>query len=257
VRKIVGGVGSDLTFELNENLEATAGRAFRPSRRSAQQRLVTPPANPQADERLFSMFRLRQLQCRNRHGFELGDFKAFRTAAPRVQIVASSRRSSVALNPANDVRGCHRARLPRDFAAALEQRQCRYAANVELGREVLLGLGVHFGETHPRSEQFRSLYKIGCHHFAGATPWRPEVDDYRNIATADVSLKVGAREIGRMSREQCFMALAAFGLFRQTYGRNAVNRVAVRADKMQCLIHTSIDASERANTPIRNTPVRA
>src|SRR5690606_29586975 len=85
----------------------------------------------------------------------------------------------VMAGPANDVAGTHGAGLARQFAATMEQRQRRNAADVELRAQRWLGFGIDLGQADLGFQLRRSLLEGWRHHAAGSTPRCPEIHQDR------------------------------------------------------------------------------
>jgi len=148
-------------------------------------------------------------------------------------------RCSPALHPANDVGRPHCSELAVDFLTTFEEHQRRDAADTELSREVLLGLGVHFGQAHSGLKLLRGRSEVWRHGLARTTPGSPEIHDDRNVAAANVPLESGTRELDRMTGKQNLVALATLGLLIEACTGNAVNRLAMRADDVHYFAHVN------------------
>ena len=125
------------------------------------------------------------------------------------------------------------ARLAGNFSAAAKQRQGRYAADAEARGQCLLRLGVDLGQAYLGLEHPGGLYKGGRHLPARAAPWRPEVDQHRDVAAADVTVEARGVEVDRVGREQRLRALAAAWGIDKTGSGYAVDRIAMGADQVQ------------------------
>ena len=146
-------------------------------------------------------------------------------------------RCSPALHPANDVGRPHCSELAVDFLTTFEEHQRRDAADTELSREVLLGLGVHFGQAHSGLKLLRGRSEVWRHGLARTTPGSPEIHDDWNVAAANVSLESSTRKVDRMTSKQNLVALATLGLVIEACTGNAVNRLTMRADDMNYFTH--------------------
>ena len=74
----------------------------------------------------------------------------------------------------------------------------------------LLLVGVDLGEADPGLELARRLLELRRHGLAGPAPWRPEVDQQRDVALGSVGLEALGVQRHGMTLEQRRAALAAF-----------------------------------------------
>lgn len=88
--------------------------------------------------------------------------------------------------PVNQVVQLHGTRLARNFLAVLVHDQGWNTADLELASQLLLGLGIHFGQAKLRLQLRSGLLKNRCHHFARSAPGRPKIHQHRNIRMANM-----------------------------------------------------------------------
>ncbi len=141
--------------------------------------------------------------------------------------------------PAHDVLRAHRAGLTGDLPPTLEQGERRDAAETELRGQVGLSLGIHLRQPDPRFELVRRLLELWRHHLARPAPWRPEIDQQRQIAALHVARERRRGQLDGLAREQGLLAAATVGMFRQLRSRYAVDGLAMRADEVKIILHGS------------------
>jgi len=90
-----------------------------------------------------------------------------------------------------------------------ERDHRRDAADAEAAGDVRLLLGVQLGDPDFRGEPLRCLFVRRRHHPARPAPWRPEIDDNRQIVRRDVAVEVLRAELDRVPRKQQLLACAA------------------------------------------------
>lgn len=117
-------------------------------------------------------------------------------------------------HPAHNVLRAHGARLTCNLMSPSEQNQGWNAANTELGGQVRLGLGIYLGQPHLGFELVRRLLELRGHHLARPAPWRPEIDQQRQIAALHVARERRRGQLDGLAREQGLLAAAAVGMFR-------------------------------------------
>jgi hypothetical protein len=81
------------------------------------------------------------------------------------------------------------------------------------------------------------LFKGRCHHFAGAAPGRPEIDQYRDIAAFDVFLEAAGSQFQRVAAEQAVVAFAATGIVLQPITRHAIHGETMGANDVLLICH--------------------
>jgi hypothetical protein len=133
-------------------------------------------------------------------------------------------------HPLEELRQAQSAGLPRYLATISEGDQRRDAADSVALRNLGLGLGIELGESHLWSELSGCLLERRRHRPAGAAPRRPEVDDERQFARADVPVEIRAGEPEGMPFDKGPLAVAAGRGVVQPLAWHAVGRVAVAAD---------------------------
>src|ERR1700736_1321218 len=90
------------------------------------------------------------------------------------------------------------ARHSSDLIAQLpvfEKEQRRNGANVVLKGKTLVLVHVHFRDLDRAGLLLRDLVQQWRDHFAGAAPFRPEIDDYGLVAVGDFTVKIGFIEL--------------------------------------------------------------
>ena len=95
---------------------------------------------------------------------------------------AGAARSAVSARPAR--RPAERRHSP------LEQHQGRNAPDVVAGRQPRLAFGVHLEKSDVRLELGANPLVDWRHCFAWPAPWRPEVDQHRDVVAPDVGLEL-------------------------------------------------------------------
>jgi hypothetical protein len=80
-----------------------------------------------------------------------------------------------------------------------EQQHRRDTADAKPPGNCLLDVGVEFDKTGARLDRRRGLLELGRHRSARSTPWRPDVDNYRNGALGHLSFEDIADHVGRLS----------------------------------------------------------
>src|SRR5580692_7883761 len=113
------------------------------------------------------------------------------------------------LEPARNRRGIHRACVARGLLAATEHDHRRDAAYVETrcGRGLILGIQLR--KTKLGFQCRRARLVIRRHGDARPAPRRPEIDDQRQIAAADVLVEIGGGQLDGLAREQGMVAFRA------------------------------------------------
>ena len=142
--------------------------------------------------------------------------------------------------PAHDVLRAHHAGLTGDLPPTLEQGERRDAADTELRGQVGLSLGIHLRQPDPRFELVRRLLELWRHHLARPAPWRPEIDQQRQIAALHVARERRRRQLDGLAGEQGLLAAAAVGTIRELGGRHAVDGLAMWADDVEFIFHGSL-----------------
>ncbi len=104
--------------------------------------------------------------------------------------------------------------LTGDLPPTLEQGERRDAADTELRGQVGLSLGIHLRQPDPRFELVRRLLELWRHHLARPAPWRPEIDQQRQIAALHVARERRRGQLDGLAREQGLLAAATVGMFR-------------------------------------------
>ena len=137
------------------------------------------------------------------------------------------------LHPAQDICCTHRAWLARDFAAVLEQRQRRNAADRVARAQVGHGLGINLRQPHLGFQLSAGLLVGGCHLPAGAAPRRPKIDQHRDLAAANVLVKRSFVECRRVPSKKRLLATAASRVAGKLVDLHAVGGVAMGADDVQ------------------------
>ena len=127
--------------------------------------------------------------------------------------------------------------LPRHFTPSAKQHQGRDTLNTEPGPKRLFLLRVHLGQANVWLQSLGSLFIRRRHHSARPAPWRPEIHNQRNIAVGGVHVEVPRRQRNRVSGEQSFVALAAFGALSEAYVRDAIDGLAPGAHDMPKFPH--------------------
>jgi hypothetical protein len=139
--------------------------------------------------------------------------------------------------PCDDACHVHRAGLTRDFLPILEEGQCGNAADVVCRCEIARFLGVDLGDAEIGLESLRGLFIRWRHGAAGTAPGRPEIDQHRDVVARDVLREPDAVHVDRLCNEEIVRASAAGRMFRETVGRQSVDRIAMRTDDMQGIGH--------------------
>ena len=137
------------------------------------------------------------------------------------------------LHPAHDISGAHGTCLARHFATVFEQCQGWNTANRIARAQVGNGLGVNLGKPHFGFQLYASLLVRGRHLATRTAPRRPKIDQYRNLAAANVFVKSGFVKCCRMPCEQRLLATAASGVTGELVSLDAIGSLAVRADDVQ------------------------
>ena len=127
--------------------------------------------------------------------------------------------------------------LPRHFTPSAKQHQGRDTLNTEPGPKSLVLFCVHLGQANVWLQNLGSLFIRRRHHSARPAPWRPEIHNQRNIASDGVQVEVPRRQRNRVSGEQSFVALAAFGALSQACVRDAIDGLAPGAHDMPKFPH--------------------
>ena len=112
--------------------------------------------------------------------------------------------------------------LAGDFTASRKNGERRNATDVEAGGELWLGLGVDLGETGVGFKVNSRLVEGRRHHAARPAPWRPEIDDDRQVVPCQMAVKTGAAQFQRFPGEQRLLALAAMRRVAQLGGWDAL-----------------------------------
>eukprot|EP00825_Cyclidium_porcatum_P004716 TRINITY_DN1222_c0_g1_i2.p3 TRINITY_DN1222_c0_g1~~TRINITY_DN1222_c0_g1_i2.p3 ORF type:complete len:216 (-),score=29.50 TRINITY_DN1222_c0_g1_i2:31-678(-) len=147
------------------------------------------------------------------------------------------------LQPAFQRAEVESAALAGDFAAVQKNRQGRNAADIEAGGQLLFGFGIDLDQPGVGLEVDGGLMEVWCHLAAWATPWRPEIDDDRQVVAGKVTVEIGRSQFQRFAGEQWLLALAAVRRVAQFCGWNAIDRRAVRADEVQAFGHLRLQIS--------------
>jgi len=112
---------------------------------------------------------------------------------------ASTGKKSMALTslvgayPVSNGLRTHRARLPRNLAAAAKQGHGRNAADIEAPRKVLPCPRIDLHQAGFGLEHSGCLLEFASHRPAGSAPRSPEIDHDREIVDCDLSLEVRSR----------------------------------------------------------------
>ena len=85
------------------------------------------------------------------------------------------------VQPAIKWRFWHRAIEHVDHFAIFEHHNGRDAADTKPGAKLTFRFGVDFHKTHLPATLFRDIFKDRREATAGAAPWRPEIDNDRQI----------------------------------------------------------------------------
>lgn len=117
--------------------------------------------------------------------------------------------------------------------AVLEQCQRRDAADCVAHTEFGNGLGVDLGQPYSGFQLCAGLLVGGRHLPTGAAPWGPEVDQHRDLASANVLVKRGFVECRRVASKKRLLATAAIGVAGELVGVDAAGGVAMRAHDVQ------------------------
>ena len=86
--------------------------------------------------------------------------------------------------------------------------------DTELRGQVGLSLGIHLRQPDRRFELVRRLLELWRHHLARPAPWRPEIDQQRQIAALHVARERRRGQLDGLAREQGLLAAATVGMFR-------------------------------------------
>ena len=98
--------------------------------------------------------------------------------------------SAVRLHPPYDVRRTHSAGLASNFPSIFEKYHRRNTPNLKLCSGGLFGFGVEFRQSGRGLQSGRSFLKGRRHHFAGAAPFGPEIDNNGDIIATDMFLEI-------------------------------------------------------------------
>ncbi len=141
------------------------------------------------------------------------------------------------LNPLHQLRELHGPGLTGDLLPVFEDGKGRNALNFVLCGQLLVLLGVDFGEAVVGLKLLGCLRKNRGHHLAGATPAGPEVDHNRNITVGDVALEIAAIELDGLAIKQGLAALAALSSIAKPLCGQSIGAIAVWADDMDGITH--------------------
>ena len=103
--------------------------------------------------------------------------------------------SEVAVNKGGKLGLRERAHLLRMRLAALEQDQCRNAADSELARDARVGVDVELGHGEPPRVLLRHVLEDRRDHLAGAAPLGPVVHQHRCRGLQDFLFERGVRDV--------------------------------------------------------------
>src|SRR6185437_383953 len=92
----------------------------------------------------------------------------------------------------------NRANFLVNHFAALEQEQCRNAANPITSGNPLVAIDVHLAHFHLTGVIDRDLIDCGPHHAARTAPFRPKVHQHRNLRAENVRFKRCVRKRQRV-----------------------------------------------------------
>ena len=104
-------------------------------------------------------------------------------------------RLSVLSDPAYDVSRTHGTWLTNNLPTTLEYRDRRNTLDPELRSGRLFSVSIQLGQPEKRLKLSGSLFKGGRHHLARPAPGCPEIDDDRDVATADVLVEAAVRQL--------------------------------------------------------------
>src|SRR5215831_20740873 len=104
------------------------------------------------------------------------------------------------------------------------------AAHVEPAGDGRLLIDIELDEPRPGLDRRRGLLEFRRHHLAGAAPRSPKVDQQWHVAFFEVPFEACGVEHDRMCVEQGLVALSTAAAIRQPFARQAVDRVAMRAN---------------------------
>src|SRR5690606_29787386 len=131
-------------------------------------------------------------------------------------------------------------RQSRDLASAFPEHQKRDAANAQPLRHGGEILGVDLGEPCPALQRPGGLGEFRRHHPARPAPWRPVVDDKRQLVAPRGLVVGGDVELGDLARHERIAAGAALRAIRKPPGRDAVRLTAGLADQFQGVGHMGL-----------------
>ena len=106
----------------------------------------------------------------------------------------------------------HGAGLPGDFKPIPEENEGGDAADSVTFAQCRFCLGIHLGQSGAGLQQFCGLLELWRHHFARSAPWRPKIDEDRQVSSSDMSIEISPAQSQGMSVKQRMMALPASGL---------------------------------------------
>src|SRR6202163_4616090 len=118
-------------------------------------------------------------------------------------------RASHRSQPLNERARVHRARLSRDFAAALKNDQRRNASDTVATGDLLSCLGVKLRESHAGFQLRGCPRKVRGHRPARPAPRGPEIDDDGDLASVDLGIEISRSEFNRVAIEEALLAVSA------------------------------------------------
>src|SRR5689334_5658036 len=151
--------------------------------------------------------------------------------------------SEARLGPVDDTARVHRAGVARELAAAVHQQQGGDARDAEARGEGRGGIGVELEQPDLRLELLRRALEHGGHRAARTAPWRPYVDQQRNVAVGDVTRESLLVDFDGVAGEDRLMARAAARALRRAFGRQAVCPPAMPANDLACRAHVPVRTS--------------
>ena len=146
-------------------------------------------------------------------------------------------RTSMLSRPGEELWQRHRACGPCDFFAMLNENEARDTADVEVGGEIGCRLGVDLYEADMWLELGSGALEDGSHHAARTAPFRPEIDQQRDVARLDVLRKARLVESERPTLKERIAASTAFAASIELLARHEIGRVASGTNHVHRLRH--------------------
>ena len=98
--------------------------------------------------------------------------------------------------------------------------------------KLLFLLGINLGYPDFWFKLGRGLFENRGHHFAGATPRRPEIHQHRDIAFRNMLVEVVCIQLEGLADKQVILAFTTLAAPGKFFGRNPVSAVAMWANDM-------------------------